>query len=417
MWLFIFIIFICFNFYLFPVEFDLLPGINTKMVLALLGCLQFLYKCIVKQISSFNQFFISIFLLACLVSLAGFISITLNDTYDTSYATYIVSMVTWISAAYFVVGLMSRIHKKLSFEIVAFYFVAACFFQCLIALVIDFLPSFKSIVDLVFNQNETFLNKDGRLYGIGASLDTAGIRFALCLILLIHLMNRIELSDRAFRICVFAFIVIFIVGAMIARTTIVGFVLGGVLLLIYRSVSIKKVLIVLSASLFFFVLGWYLYNTNSDANEMIRFGLEPFFNYFGDERTFLAKSNENLLRMYIWPDNMKTWIIGDGYFNNPNTTDPYYLGQTTSWGYYMGTDVGYCRLIFYFGLTGLMIFTSFLLYSTKILFYAFNQHKYFFLFCFICGLFVWLKVSTDVFFVFAPWLCLMSFKKENEKIL
>lgn len=62
--------------------------------------------------------------------------------------------------------------------------------------------------------------------------------------------------------------------------------------------------------------------------------------------------------MYVFPDNLKTWIIGDGYFSNPYNTDPFYIG-TRSRGYYMGTDVGYLRFIFYFGLIGLSAFIAF----------------------------------------------------------
>lgn len=50
--------------------------------------------------------------------------------------------------------------------------------------------------------------------------------------------------------------------------------------------------------------------------------------------------------MYVFPDNLKTWIIGDGYFNGPEDSDPYYTGEIWDIGYYKGTDVGYLRFIF-----------------------------------------------------------------------
>lgn len=63
--------------------------------------------------------------------------------------------------------------------------------------------------------------------------------------------------------------------------------------------------------------------------------------------------------MWIWPDNPMTWLIGDGYFNNPINSNPYYIGPAST-NYYMGTDVGYCRFIFYFGLIGLSAFCLYL---------------------------------------------------------
>ena len=56
--------------------------------------------------------------------------------------------------------------------------------------------------------------------------------------------------------------------------------------------------------------------------------------------------------MYVFPDNLKTWLIGDGYFSNPYNIDPYFTGRFVG-GYYMSTDVGYLRFIFYSGLVGI----------------------------------------------------------------
>ena len=63
-------------------------------------------------------------------------------------------------------------------------------------------------------------------------------------------------------------------------------------------------------------------------------------------------SNEILKSMVVFPDSLHTWIIGDGYFNN-SKYDVYYLGDATEAGYYMGTDIGYLRFLFYFGTIGL----------------------------------------------------------------
>jgi len=46
------------------------------------------------------------------------------------------------------------------------------------------------------------------------------------------------------------------------------------------------------------------------------------------------------------PNNIKTLILGDGYYQNPRDSTLYY----------MNTDVGYLRLIFYFGLIGTLAY-------------------------------------------------------------
>ena len=65
-------------------------------------------------------------------------------------------------------------------------------------------------------------------------------------------------------------------------------------------------------------------------------------------------SNEKLKGMYVFPETFKTWLIGDGFFG-ATTSDPYYIGKEWK-SFYMDTDVGYLRFIFYFGILGLFTF-------------------------------------------------------------
>ena len=108
--------------------------------------------------------------------------------------------------------------------------------------------------------------------------------------------------------------------------------------------------------------------------------------------------------MIVWPESLQTWIIGDGYFDNP-AWDPNYLGEVTQ-GYYKGTDIGYLRYIFYFGLIGLFTLIAVFIKSTRICISHFKEYKILFLLMLLSNLVCWLKVSSDTFSVFAPFLCL-----------
>lgn len=116
--------------------------------------------------------------------------------------------------------------------------------------------------------------------------------------------------------------------------------------------------------------------------------------------------------MYVFPDNMKTWIVGDGYFENPFYKDPYYIGLVTG-GYYMNTDVGYLRFIFYFGLIGLILFISFFAKAAQVCIKRCPDYKLLFLMLLVVNYICWFKVSTDIFLVFALFLCIS--KEENEE--
>lgn len=112
-----------------------------------------------------------------------------------------------------------------------------------------------------------------------------------------------------------------------------------------------------------------------------------------------------------FPESLKTWIIGDGYFSNPRDVDPYFTGRYIG-GYYMGTDVGYLRFIFYAGVLGLAAMTSVICKAFQIGWKRFPRQREVFLLLLLLNLIIWLKVSTELFVVFA--LFLMIDKEEDD---
>ena len=112
-------------------------------------------------------------------------------------------------------------------------------------------------------------------------------------------------------------------------------------------------------------------------------------------------SNEKLKTMYVFPDNLKTWVMGDGYFSNPYRIDPYFTGDYIV-GYYMGTDAGYLRFIFYSGLIGLAAITAVVWKACLICRHRFEAQKELFGLFLLVNLLVWFKVSTDIFLNFCP---------------
>ena len=121
---------------------------------------------------------------------------------------------------------------------------------------------------------------------------------------------------------------------------------------------------------------------------------------------------EKMINMIVFQDNIKTWIIGDGYFDNPFATDPYYTGEHAG-GFYKGTDIGYLRFIFYCGLAGLIVLIAYSFKITQICIRRFVNYKTMFLLLLAINLIVWLKVSTDIFLVFALFLCIPKADNEN----
>ena len=145
----------------------------------------------------------------------------------------------------------------------------------------------------------------------------------------------------------------------------------------------------------------------------LRFAFEGFFSLWEDGE-WQTTSNDRLVNMYVWPDNLKTWLIGDGYFESPYFTDAYYIGKGGGSAFYMHTDVGYCRFLFYFGLLGTLAFIYFMFNAAKVCFTRFSNYKMLFLLILLLNYIVWLKVASDLFSVFALFLCVV--KEENNSV-
>ena len=364
-------------------------------------------------------FVLSFFALA--VSLISYIAVSLNDTYDYTYVSYVISMWVWLGGAYVVISLIRKVHNVASVEFVCHYLIAVCVAQCAIAMLMDSLPSVKAFVDSFLGGTEGYMGKnESRLYGIGAALDVAGTRFSAALVMIAYLMAKNNEDGYKFRrlLYIISFLIIAIVGNMMARTTTLGVILS----LLYW-VYVSEIYKLNMSSKYTYIWRWflgamivgfpalvYLYLTNQNFYENIRFGFEGFFS-LAETGSWEVSSNDILKNMYVFPDNFKTWVIGDGYIVNPKDT-PYYTGPIFN-GYYMGTDVGYLRFIFYFGLTGLIAFISYIYKSANICIQRFGRWKDLFVLFLLINFVVWFKVATDIFLVFAIFLCVN--KDENEQ--
>ena len=150
-----------------------------------------------------------------------------------------------------------------------------------------------------------------------------------------------------------------------------------------------------------------MYNTMPGVHKAFDYGFEGFINLF-ETGTFSTHSSDLLLSHIteIWPENTKTWMIGDGYFADPY--DPA--------AFYMGTDMGYVRFIFYCGVIGLSIFLLYFINCTYVLCKRWKNLPLFFLLLFVTQLVIWIKIPTDIFCFYALLLLADSPKVSTEGI-
>ncbi len=411
------------SFYYFPFHPWFIPVANTKMIMAAFGLVILGFNLAKRGQSLISRDFFVLSLIAAVVSIICIVAVIYNNTYDYTYATYFISMWVWMGGAYVVINLIRWVHGYSSIELVIHYLIAVCVGQCLLAYTMGQYQPLKDFVDSILVGSGFMGKADNRLYGLGASLDVAGLRFSGVLVSIAYLILNLEktLSRMQMFFYVISFIIIAVIGNMISRSTTIGI---GVALLylicvIFTNSASKKgnlanlmmVGVPLLFSIILILTVGYRYNDYVHSN--LRFAFEGFFSLW-EEGRWDVQSNNILKDMIVFPDNMKTWIIGDGYFQGPYDTDPYYIGETWKVGYYMGTDIGYLRFIFYFGLAGMLTFAFFMWRAAKACIDRFPNMRNLFILVLLINYIIWFKVSSDLFSLLALFLCVSLRTQESQ---
>lgn len=403
---------IVFSCYYFPFEFTFLPGINTKMMLAVIGAALFVMQWHKEDTLRLNRTFLVISVWAVLFSLSSFLSVVINNTTDYTYVSFIVGLWVWIAGAYSVMFLIRKVHGSVSIQWVFRYMAYVCAIQSILAILIDNMPLLQEWVDGLILQDVEFLHRVDRLYGIGASFDTAGIRFSCAMLGLGYLIVH-EISDKRKIWYWSLFLIIGIVGNIVSRTTTVGLVISIVYMALSNfslngQITRSRVKFIGCGIVLTGLLvggGYYLYNYSPVFGNYLRYGFEGFFNWF-ENGEWTTNSTDRLQRMVVFPDNLKTWLIGDGWFLNPDDSN----------GFYKYVDIGYLNFIFYCGTIGVAIFISLFVHSTYLLCQKGREDTFFFLLLLLLQLIVWIKISTNIFLVYAMLLLLDSYESSEDSV-
>ena len=396
--------------YFYSFGLHALPQVlTTKLILAVVGLTMFILSSLNKNKLEFSKELIVAALIAGTFSIITVISSEVNHTDDYSYSDYFFSFFVWIFAAYPVAYTIRKQHGEFNIKYLTYYLTAASVFQCIMALAIDNNPSVKTAVDSVIWQGEDFVTSVNRLYGIGASLDTAGIRFAIVLILIAYVLiyeAEIRKSIWTLVLLISSFIIITIVGNMIARTTTSGALLaiaalisfGGIFRLNIKASDVKIFSVFFTLVAVFIAVSVFLYQTNPYYTDMLRFAFEGFFNWVETGEWSTSSTDKLNAVMWVWPTDFRTWMIGSGIFGH----------------FAFATDIGYCRLVLYAGLIGFGTFAFLFIYNTSVFVKRIPKYRMMFITLLALAFVIWIKVATDIFFIFAMFYWLDREQSDNE---
>jgi hypothetical protein len=394
---FMFLVGIIVSCYYYSFSFTFLPEkINTKMMLAVIGAFLMIYNLCRVQTITISKDFLGAIGLAVAFSFVCFVSTDYNNTNDYVYATYFVSFSVWLLGAYTVCVAIRKLHGRVSLRLLTYYLTGVSTAQCLLAILIDRMPAVRFGIDRYIYQGQDFLLEINRLYGIGASLDSAGVRFSVVLVMIAVVLYQdrlVRLRTRHMLVLIGCYFVISLIGNMVARTTSVGMILGfaymflatGILRLVIRLDYIKLQFVFGGVLLLVGAVSVFLYHQDPVFYQNIRFAFEGFFNWMETGEWFTGSTDKLNREMWVWPTDTSTWLIGTGLFDN----------------FVFSTDIGYCRFILYCGISGILIFSLFFIYNAFVFVRRFPAYKSLFLLLLLLGFVVWFKVSTDIFFIYA----------------
>ncbi len=360
-------------FYIYAVPFIFLP-VSTRVLFGVFGFLILATEILQYKIKlKLNKRLVYFLVLLLLIPFVALISIGINQTSDIEFIKYPISMLTILFASYFVAKVLNKFYRKLDFQNISLLIVNIILIQSIIAFMMFLIPELRDFLlgiqklapDDIERISDFF---EFRIIGFGIMFFGAGIISGFGLILIGALLRFYKLSSKQTIWLSIKFLFILVVGMMMARTTLIGGLLGLMLIFMPKNLKAtismfkKRFLFILNIVVIPIILMMILFFLVPKIGEifepLFNFAFEIFINYFEKGSAESASTNQ-LQNMYIFPETIQTWIIGDGYWNNPYGS-----------GYYMHTDVGYLRLIYYFGLVGLFVY---LLMQVSIIKNSFEQ--------------------------------------------
>ena len=285
-----------------------------------------------------------------LMSLFTVLSSVVNTITENTFIIFPFQVIYLLLLSYCIDYITKRFCKVISFYVITRYFLMTLVVQSVIAIVMFvnqpiclFLFDLQGI-DLTSRVIKMYFGV--RLIGLGCFYFGAGAIYGLGLIAIMPFMLKAKNKQQLIKL-ILLYVYIFIVGIFFARTAMIGCVFSIVYLIfciLIPKMCNKVFLVFRQFIIYLTVFGIalvFIYTSSpklqEDYGDIIDFGFEAFINLV--ENGELSTASSDGLTEYhlsIWPQNQKTYYIGD-------------MRWTKGDSYYGDSDVGYVRLLFYFG--------------------------------------------------------------------
>ena len=334
-----------------------------------------------------------------LMSLFTVLSSVVNTITENTFIIFPFQVIYLLLLSYCIYYITKRFCKVISFYVITRYFLMTLVVQSVIAIVMFvnqpiclFLFDLQGI-DLTSRVIKMYFGV--RLIGLGCFYFGAGAIYGLGLIAIMPFMLKAKNKQQLIKL-ILLYVYIFIVGIFFARTAMIGCVFSIVYLIfciLIPKMCNKVFLVFRQFIIYLTVFGIalvFIYTSSpklqEDYGDIIDFGFEAFINLV--ENGELSTASSDGLTEYhlsIWPQNQKTYYIGD-------------MRWTKGDSYYGDSDVGYVRLLFYFGVPGVILFLLYQYSIVRISGLIFKERilSFFFFTVFFYALILLIKGYIDV---------------------
>lgn len=328
-----------------------------------------------------------------LMSLFTVLSSVVNTITENTFIIFPFQVIYLLLLSYCIYYITKRFCKVISFYVITRYFLMTLVVQSVIAIVMFvnqpiclFLFDLQGI-DLTSRVIKMYFGV--RLIGLGCFYFGAGAIYGLGLIAIMPFMLKAKNKQQLIKL-ILLYVYIFIVGIFFARTAMIGCVFSIVYLIfcILIPKMCNKVFLVFRQFIIYLTVFGIASSPKlqEDYGDIIDFGFEAFINLV--ENGELSTASSDGLTEYhlsIWPQNQKTYYIGD-------------MRWTKGDSYYGDSDVGYVRLLFYFGVPGVILFLLYQYSIVRISGLIFKERilSFFFFTVFFYALILLIKGYIDV---------------------
>lgn len=334
-----------------------------------------------------------------LMSLFTVLSSVVNTITENTFIIFPFQVIYLLLLSYCIYYITKRFCKVISFYVITRYFLMTLVVQSVIAIVMFvnqpiclFLFDLQGI-DLTSRVIKMYFGV--RLIGLGCFYFGAGAIYGLGLIAIMPFMLKAKNKQQLIKL-ILLYVYIFIVGIFFVRTAMIGCVFSIVYLIfciLIPKMCNKVFLVFRQFIIYLTVFGIalvFIYTSSpklqEDYGDIIDFGFEAFINLV--ENGELSTASSDGLTEYhlsIWPQNQKTYYIGD-------------MRWTKGDSYYGDSDVGYVRLLFYFGVPGVILFLLYQYSIVRISGLIFKERilSFFFFTVFFYALILLIKGYIDV---------------------